>query len=85
MLKKSLLLALFIAIIEISQAQEIIVQKLFKKVDVDAGFLFYPTKRADFITGWDIYTVISLKWAIGLNGFAPIKIRFPIFTQSQPY
>ena len=85
MFKKSLLLALFIMIIQISQAQEIIVQKLFKEVDVDAGFLFYPTKRTDFIIGWDIYADISPKWAIGLNGFAPIKIGFPIFTQSQPY
>ena len=85
MLRESIMLVLFLAFAKISQAQEIVVQKLFKKIDVDAGFLFYPTKEADFITGWDIYADISQKWAIGLNGFVPIKFVHPIQTNSQVY
>jgi hypothetical protein len=85
MLKKSLILALSVIFCQLSQAQETGFKKPFKKFYVDAGFFLFPLEEAHFITGWDIYTDVSPKWAIGLNGFVPIKFRFPILTYSQPY
>jgi hypothetical protein len=84
MSKKGLIFTLFIISIQISKAQENGFTKPFKKFYVDAGFLIFPSEKSNFTTGWDIYTDISEKWAIGLNGFVPIQLKFPM-RYSQPF
>ena len=81
---KTFITFIFILSLQITQAQENGFKKPFQKFYVNAGFLLFPLEKSDFTTGWDIYTDISEKWAVGLNGFVPIQVESPV-RYSQPF